>query len=147
MMISLLPKDLFRTYLSRSTTKPTKWFMRPAKTQISLGIRPVWSEHSLCALWIAKNQILLHADSEDSDKTGLLPILIWVVAGAYVILLVLSCFGSFTSVKNDRTDDSENNGCYSISCRTTRWNVIRWKTIPKDVKPHLNWKVLSQTKM
>ena len=24
-------------------TKPTKWFVRPAKTQISLGIRPIWS--------------------------------------------------------------------------------------------------------
>ena len=30
-------------HLSRSTTKPTKWSVRPAKTQISLGIRPVWS--------------------------------------------------------------------------------------------------------
>ena len=30
-------------------TKPTKWHMRPAKTQISLGIRPVWSESSLSA--------------------------------------------------------------------------------------------------
>ena len=24
-------------------TKPTKWHVCPAKTQISLGIRPVWS--------------------------------------------------------------------------------------------------------
>ena len=28
-------------------TKTTKWHLRPAKTQISLGIRPVWSESSL----------------------------------------------------------------------------------------------------
>ena len=28
--------------------------VRPAKTQISLGIRPVWSESSLCAQWVAK---------------------------------------------------------------------------------------------
>ena len=28
--------------LSCSTTKPTKWPVRPAKTQVSLGIRPVW---------------------------------------------------------------------------------------------------------
>ena len=27
-------------------TKPTKWYVHPAKTQISLGIRPVWSESS-----------------------------------------------------------------------------------------------------
>ena len=30
--------------MSRLRTKPTKWHVRPAKTQISLGIRPVWSE-------------------------------------------------------------------------------------------------------
>ena len=28
-------------YLSRLMTKPTKWHVRPAKTQISLGILPV----------------------------------------------------------------------------------------------------------
>ena len=46
-------------------TKPTKWGVRPAKTQISLGIRPVWSESSLCALWEAKDPSFFHADSED----------------------------------------------------------------------------------
>ena len=30
-------------YMSRSTTKPTKWHKCPANTQISLDIRPVWS--------------------------------------------------------------------------------------------------------
>ena len=30
-------------YMSRLMTKPTKWSLHPAKTQISLGIRPVWS--------------------------------------------------------------------------------------------------------
>ena len=35
--------------LSRLMSKPTKWFVRPAKTQISLGIRPVWAESSLSA--------------------------------------------------------------------------------------------------
>ena len=39
--------------------------VRPAKTQISLGIRPVWSEFSLCAQWVAKNPSFLHADSKD----------------------------------------------------------------------------------
>ena len=34
-------------YLSRNMTKPTKWHVCPVKTQISLGIRPVWSESSL----------------------------------------------------------------------------------------------------
>ena len=62
-------------------TKPTKWHVRPVKTQISLGIRPVWSESSQCAQWVAKDPSFLHADSKDSDQTGLMPRLIWVFAG------------------------------------------------------------------
>ena len=58
--------DIF-SYMSRLVTKPTNWHVRPAKTQISLGIRPVWSESSLCAQRVAKEPIFLHADSEDSD--------------------------------------------------------------------------------
>ena len=70
--------------------------VRPAKTQISLGIHPVWSESSLCAQCVAKDPMLLHADSEDSDQTGRMPRLIWVFAGRTAILLVLSCRGSYT---------------------------------------------------
>ena len=66
--------------MSRLVTKPTKWHVRPAKTQISLGICPVWSESSLCTQWVAKDPSFLHADSEDSDQTGRMPRLIWVVA-------------------------------------------------------------------
>ena len=69
-----------RTYLkqdmSRLMTKPTKWHVRPAKTQISLGILPVWSESSLSA-WRK-------------------PRLFWVFAGRKVILLVLSWGGSYS---------------------------------------------------
>ena len=36
-------------HVSRLMTKPTKWHVCPAKTQISLGICPVWSEASLSA--------------------------------------------------------------------------------------------------
>ena len=55
--------------------------LRPAKTQISLGVSPVWSEPSLSDLRIAKDQRLLHVDSEDSDQTGRMPSLIWVFTG------------------------------------------------------------------
>ena len=71
-------------------TKPTKWHVRPAKTQISLGIRPVWSESLLCAQWVAKDPSFLHADSKDSDQTRRMPRLILVFAGRTLILLVLS---------------------------------------------------------
>ena len=60
--------------------KTNKMTVRPAKTQISLGIRPVWSETSLCAQRVAEDPSLLHADSEDSDQTRRMPRLIWVFA-------------------------------------------------------------------
>ena len=74
--------------------KTNKMSVRPAKIQISLCIRPVWPESSLCAQWVAKDPSFLHADSEDSDETGRKPRLIWVFAGRTLILLVLSCHGS-----------------------------------------------------
>ena len=63
-------------HVSRDMTKP-------ATTQINLGIRPVWSESSLCAHWVAKDPKFLHAGSEDSDQTG-----------RALTLLVLSCRSS-----------------------------------------------------
>ena len=78
--------------------KTNKMSVRPAKTQISLGIRPVWSESSLCVQWVAKDPRFLHADSEDSDQTGRMPRLIWVFAGRTLTLLDLSCRGSFVFV-------------------------------------------------
>ena len=72
-----------------------KMSVRPAKPQISLGIRPVWSESSLCSQWVAKGPRFHHADSEDSDQIGRMPRLIWVFAGRTLILLVLSCRGPY----------------------------------------------------
>ena len=82
----------------------------PARTQISLGIRPVWSESSLCAQWVAKDPRFRYADSEVSDQTGRMPRRIWVFAGdwsesspgAHAILLVLSWGGSL--IKSSYSD-------------------------------------------
>ena len=68
-----------------------KMSVRPAKTQISLGIHSVWSESSL-STWRKLGSLATHlAHSEDSDQTGRMPRLIWVFAGHTLILLVLSC--------------------------------------------------------
>ena len=88
---SIMVIRLKESKMSRLMTKPTKWHVCPAKTQISLGIRPVWSESSPCAQRVAKDPSFLHADSEDSDQTGRMPRLIWVFAGC--TLLVLSWGG------------------------------------------------------
>ena len=73
--------------------KTNKMSVRPAKTQIS----PVWSESSLCTEWAAEDLRFIHEDSKDSDQIGQMPRLIWVFAGHALILLVLSCRGSFVA--------------------------------------------------
>ena len=74
-----------------------KMSVRPAKTQINLGIRPVWSE-SLLSAWRKLGSLATHwLHSEDSDQTGRMPRLIWVFAGRTVILLVLSRGGSYVN--------------------------------------------------
>ena len=61
--------------------KTNKMSVRPAKTQISPGIRPVWSVFAVRSM-VAKDTMFLHADSEDSDQTGRIPRLIWADAQA-----------------------------------------------------------------
>ena len=86
--------------------------VRPAKTQISLGIRPVRSESSLSA-WRKLGSLATHwVHSEDSDQTGRMPRLNWVFAGRTVILLVLSWGGSI--IKST---------CYNILYAET-WNIV-----------------------
>ena len=67
--------------LSHLMRKPTNWHVHPAKTQISLGIRPVRSESSLSA-WRKLGSLATHwAHTKESDQTGRMPRLIWVFAG------------------------------------------------------------------
>ena len=61
---------------ARQNQQNTKWHVRPAKTLISLGIRPVWSESSL-STWRKFGSLAIHwAHSEDSDQAGRMPKLI-----------------------------------------------------------------------
>ena len=47
--------------------------VRPGKIQISLAIRSIWSESSLCAQWVATDPNFPNADSKDSDQIGQMP--------------------------------------------------------------------------
>ena len=77
--------------------------VRPAKTEIKLGIRQVWAESSLSA-WRKLGFLTTHwAHSEDSDQTGRMPRLIWVFAGRTVIVLILSWGGS--NITSETRDD------------------------------------------
>ena len=56
--------QIFRSnisHVSQRMAKLTKYHVRPAKTRISLEIRPVWSASSLSTVWVAKDPFLLHA--------------------------------------------------------------------------------------
>ena len=78
--------------------KTNKITLRPAKTQISLGMCPVWSESSLSA-WRKLGSLATHwAHSEGSDQTERMPRMIFVFAGRTVIVLVLSWGGSYNFV-------------------------------------------------
>ena len=46
-------------HLNRLMTKPIKWYVRPAKIQISLEIRTIWSESSLSA-WRKLGSLATH---------------------------------------------------------------------------------------
>ena len=84
---------LIKQNLSHDITKPTKWLCAQRR------LRSAWAsvqsdQSSLYAQWVAKDPSFLLADSEDSDKTGRTPRLIWIFAGRTTVLLILSCGGS-----------------------------------------------------
>ena len=80
------------SHISHDMTKPTKWAFAQWRLKISMGIRPVWWESSLCAQWVAKDPSFC---TTKTHQTGWMPRLNWVFAGRIVPLLVLSCRGSY----------------------------------------------------
>ena len=72
--------------------KTNKMSVPPAKTQISLGIRPVWS---VFTVRMKKAGVLSYPFSAQWTLIRLGGCLIWVFAGRTLILLVLSCRGSY----------------------------------------------------
>ena len=58
----------------------SKWPVHPTKTQISLGICPVWSVFAVLSM-DSKGPKLSTVDSDDSNLTGWMQKLIWVFAG------------------------------------------------------------------
>ena len=82
-----------RDYWRYSQRINTKWAASWQNQQN--GIRPVWLESSLSA-WRKLGSLATYwTHSEDSDQTGRMRRLIWVVSGRTLYSLVLSCRGSF----------------------------------------------------
>ena len=96
-LMTVAPVRVCLINMSQHMTKPTKWHVRPAKTQISMGIRPVWSESSASvSAWRSTGSLaILRAHNKDSDKTGWMPRLIWVIRWMYrSFCCFLLCCGS-----------------------------------------------------
>ena len=70
----------FRDHISHNMTKPTFALSDQSSLSACKNLGP------LATHW---------AHSEDSDQTGQMPRLIWVLAGSTAILLVLSCRSSY----------------------------------------------------
>ena len=99
--------------------KTNKMSVRPAKTQISLGICPVWSESSICTQWVAKDPSFLHADSEDSDQTDLS--LRWTHSQFVgFVMSRLKCFWAISSSRSQLDSKSE--------CRRLGRSLAAWQT-------------------
>ena len=83
--------------LGRHVRKCTIEHVRPAKIQISLRIRAVWSESSLGAFWIAKNATFLRVDNGDSDRTARMLRLRW----AHMSWVTFSDIAIYTETQTD----------------------------------------------
>ena len=81
--------------LSHRLAKSTKWHMHPAQTQISLDVSPD-DQSSLPARRKLGSLATLWVHSEyTTDKTGWISMFICLFPRRPVILLVLSCAGSY----------------------------------------------------
>ena len=87
-------QHMFYWEMSQCMTKPTKWHVCPAKTQISLGIHPDWSVFAVCMKKVWVHSYPLSAWQRLLIRLGKCPGWSESSLGAHVILLDLSCAGS-----------------------------------------------------
>ena len=133
--------------MSRDMTKPTKWLCAQQR-QISLA--SAQSDQSSLSTWRNIGSIATHwAHSEDSDQTGRMPRLGgcpgWVFAGRTLILLLLSCCGSYYSFYNPTQIIIENTstGKIFLSTRLLSLSLESLNTVVCDLQ-HDSQCVVSQ---
>ena len=63
-------EETLPNYIWAASWQNQQYDCAPSEDSDQPGPPPVWSESSLCAQWVAKDPSFLHADSEDSDQTG-----------------------------------------------------------------------------
>ena len=88
-------KNPYNLWFSRGSGPPIPPLV-PHMTQISLGNISVWSESLLSTVWI------LCYPLSTQQRLGSDWSVIWVFAGCWLILLALSCHGSFIHIPLDK---------------------------------------------
>ena len=88
------PGVCFLDDMSRLVTKPTKWHVRPVKTQISLGIHPVWSSLRCLHEESLGPELPIECTAKTLIRLGGCPGWSESSLGAHVSMLVLSRGGS-----------------------------------------------------
>ena len=89
-----------------ATCQPTKWSVHPAKTQVSLGTHPVWSESSLSAWGSTGSLATQKVTVKTLIRLGWCPGWSESSLGAHASLLVLPCCGSNLLWRSILTDSS-----------------------------------------
>ena len=110
--------------------------LRPAKPQISLGIRPVRSVFA-CVQWIAKEPSFLHADREDSDQTEQMPGLILVSVARtcnFVGFVMSNVFGR--KYEQDHVKRISNGSGESLGKAMLFVHIYLEPEEVSDIKPH-----------
>ena len=98
-------------------TKPTKWSVRPVKTQISLGVRPVWSASSLSA-WKKHGKDWLDWVDAQADLSlcwAHMPDC-WFCCDAALLCLLNVKQSPYTDVSNVCADKNHKTGCKILIC-------------------------------
>ena len=106
------------TFVWSRLTKPAPCAHR---RQISMGIHPVWSESSLCPIWVAKDPFLLQADSEDWSEWAAAQIHLTAFAGCtghFVCSVVLWLIWSLP--RTDKTKWSPHDKTNQMACAPSK---------------------------
>ena len=126
----------FTENMSRDMTNPTKWVCAQRRLRSAWASAESGQSLSLSA-WRKLGSLATHwAHSEDSDQT-----VIWVFAGRKLILLVLSCRGSFmrdcNSYQRDRNPLLSHFSGGSVL--TKNWDLVLRKSVnwANSVNPYL----------
>ena len=88
----------FRNNLSQCLRFLTMWYVRPAKPQIRLRIRAVWSDPLLVVEYHMIVKLLTEHHLEFLSLKGRLQRLVWVYTCQNATLLEITCLGSFNKI-------------------------------------------------